>query len=148
MIKDFSYWIIPAYKNNNWDYEFLVINQKTYNGSFWWFPKWHAENWEDNITAAIRELEEEVWIKNIRIDLKKSGWFSYTFTTGNINTWVKWDNYDKTVKYWLWFVTNKEVKIQQEELNGYKRANYDDTLNILSHKNMKKIFVEITKWIA
>ncbi len=146
MIKEYSYWIIPVYKNNDWNYEFLVINQKTHNGSFWWFPKWHTEKWEDEITTAIRELEEEVWIKDIDIQLVKSEGFSYSFETGNADdkNIVK---YDKTVKYRLWFTDSKEVTIQDKELNWYKRANYDDTLNILSHKNMKDVFKNMTKWI-
>lgn len=147
MIKDYSYWIIPVYKNNDWNYEFLVINQKTHNGSFRWFPKGHAEGSENGLTAATRELQEEVWIADIKIDEKNYWWFSYTFDTGNSSTWEKWIKYDKTVKYRLWFVDNKEVKIQEDELNWYKRANYDDTLNILSHKNMKDLFWAMTKKI-
>jgi 8-oxo-dGTP pyrophosphatase MutT (NUDIX family) len=136
MIKDYSYWIIPVYKDENWNNEFLLINQKTYNGSFWWFPKWHAENGEDNISAAIRELKEEVWIYDIILDKNKSEWFKYTFKQA-------WQEFDKTVKFWIWFVNSKDVIIQQEELNWYKWANYDDTLNILTHKNMKDLFIKI-----
>ena len=138
MIRDYSYWIIPVYKNSNWDYEFLIINQKTYNWSFWWFPKWHSEKWETELESAKRELEEEVWIKNININTKKTLWFSYNFEE-------KWIKYDKTVKYWIWFVKDKNVIIQKEELNGYKRTNYNDTINMLSHKNMKEVFKKITK---
>ena len=141
MIKDYSYWIIPVYKNNDWTYEILVINQKTYNWSFRGFPKWHAEEGEDGLTAAIRELQEEVWIENIKLDDKKYGWFGYNFEE-------KWIKYDKTVKYRLWFVENKEIKIQEDELNWYKRANYDDALNILSHKNMKDVFKDMIKYLA
>ena len=138
MIKDYSYWIIPVYKNNDWNYEFLVINQKTYNGSFRGFPKGHAEEGETWLTAAIRELQEEVWIENIKLDNKKYERFSYNFEE-------KWIKYNKTVKYRLWFVDSKNVSIQEEELNGYKRANYDNTIKILSHRNMQEVFKKITK---
>lgn len=138
MIKDYSYWIIPVYIDSNWDYEFLVIHQKTEKWSFWGFPKWHAEKGEDWLTAAIRELEEEVWINDINIDERKFWWFDYKFEE-------RWIKYDKTVKYRLWSTKNKDVTIQQEELKWYKRVNYTDTLTILSHKNMKDIFTEITK---
>jgi hypothetical protein len=138
MVKDYSYWIIPVYINKFWEYEFLVINQKTYNWSFWGFPKWHAEDWEDGITAAKRELAEEVWIEEIDINLDKFWWFKYNFEEN-------WQKYDKTVKYRLGFVNLKDIKIEEDELNWYKRANYEDTLKVLSHKNMKEVFKETTK---
>ncbi len=140
MIKDYSYWIIPVYVNSNWDYEFLVIHQKTENWSFWGFPKWHAEKWEDWLTAAIRELEEEVWIKDVKIDEEKFWWFDYQFIE-------RWNKYDKTVKYRLWFVKNKDIQIQEDELIWYKRVSYDDTLNILSHKNMRNTLNNVISWL-
>ena len=138
MIKDYSFGVIPVYTDKNWNYEFLIINQKTYNGNFWWFPKWHAENGENGLETAIRELEEEVWIKNINIDKNKFESFSYDFEE-------KWIKYYKTVKYRLWFVKNKDVIIQKEELNWYKRTDYNNTLRILSHTNMQNTFKNMTK---
>jgi hypothetical protein len=138
MVEDASYWIMPVYINKNWEYEFLVINQKTYNWNFWWFPKWHAEAWEDGITAAKRELSEEVWIEKIDIDLANFWWFKYNFKEN-------WLEYNKTVKYRLWFVISKDIKIEEEELNWYKRANYETTLKVLSYKNMKEVFIKATK---
>lgn len=138
MKKDYSYWIIPVYKDNNWDYRFLLINQKTFDGDFWWFPKWHAENWEDWLNAAIRELREEVWIENIKID-KENYWdINYNFE----NKWIK---YNKKVRYRLWFVDNKDVIIQEKEVKWYKRAKFNEVLDILTYENMKKLFIEISK---
>lgn len=138
MIKDYSYWIVPVYKNNNWEYEFLVIHQKTYNGSFWGFPKWHAEKWEDWLTAAKRELSEEVWITNVNIIEDNFYWFDYQYKEN-------WNQYDKTVKFRLGFVDSKNVKIQEEELKWYRRVNFDDALNLLTHNNMKLVLKNIER---
>lgn len=141
MIKDSSFGVIPAYKNEKWIYEFLIIDQKTYNWNFIWFPKGHAEAGESDIVAAKRELEEEVGIKDVEIDKDRFWSFGYKFVE-------KWKKYDKTVKYRLWYVKNKQNTIQIEELNSCKWVSFDEVLAQVSHKNMKKIFVEITKWIV
>ena len=140
MIKDASFGVVPAYKNKNWEYEFLIINQKTYNWSFVWFPKWHPEKWETEIETAKRELEEEVGISDVEIDKNRFWGFNYRFKE-------KWIKYDKDVKYRLWYVTTKTNTIQVEELNSCKWVSYDDVLKQVSHENMKKIFIEITKWL-
>lgn len=137
MRKDYSYWIIPVYKNTEWNYEFLVINQKTYNGDdFWGFPKWHAEEWEDWLTAAKRELAEEVGITDINIKEDKFYWFDYQFKE-------RWNQYDKTVKFRVGFVENKEVKIQDEELIWCEWVKYEDALNLITHDNMKIVLKKI-----
>jgi bis(5'-nucleosidyl)-tetraphosphatase len=138
MKKDFSYWIVPVYKNNDWTHEFLIINQKTNNGSFWWFPKWHAENNEDWVGAAKREFVEEVWINDFEIVKDKSFEVRYTFQENG-------KRINKTVKYWLAFVSNKDVKIQDIELNGYKWTDFDGAMNILSHENNKNILKKVIK---
>jgi tRNA nucleotidyltransferase (CCA-adding enzyme) len=141
MIKDTSFGIIPTYKNNNWEYEFLIINQKTYNWSFVGFPKWHPEKWESNLETAKRELEEEVGITDIKLDENRFWWFSYKFKE-------KWVKYDKAVKYRLGYVKNKINKIEIEEVNSCKWVSFNEVMQLVTHKNMKKIFIEITKWLS
>lgn len=140
MIKDTSFWIIPAYKNDKWNYEFLIIDQKTYNWNFVWFPKWHRELWESEIETAKRELKEEVGISDVEIDEKRFWWFNYKFTEKGVK-------YDKDVKYRLGYVKHKENTIQVEELNSCKWVSFDEVLKQLTHENMKKIFIEIAKWL-
>lgn len=140
MKKDFSYWIIPVYKNKEWDCEFLIIDQKTNNGSFWWFPKWHPEEWEDWISAAKREFEEEVGINEFEIKKDKNFEVSYMFKD-------KWQKITKTVKYRIAIVWNKNVKIQTKELNGYKRVDFDTAIKKLSHENTRNILRKAVKEI-
>jgi len=140
MENDASFWII-AYKKNEYDEnEYLLINQKSINWNFWWFPKWHAENWEDWITAAKREFLEEVWISNVKLLWEKSFINKYSF-----KNWEK--TIIKTVTYRIWKIENQEVKIQEEELNWYKRANYLNAQKILTHKNNKEILEHANEYI-
>ena len=53
----------------------------------------------------------------------------------------------KTVTFWVGKVENKEVKIQIEELNWYKRANFEYAMNMLSHKNYKDLLEKVVKYI-
>lgn len=141
MQEDHSYWIIAFFENPNWEREFLLINQKSDNWSFWWYPKWHAEEWENWLQAAKREFREEVGIKDVQIIWEK------TFDTNYIvhRTWL--DDMWKTVTFWVGKVDNRDVKIQEEELNWYKWANYASAMNLLSHKNYKDLLEKVAKYI-
>ena len=141
MEKDHSYWIIAFCENSNWEREFLLINQKSDNWSFRWYPKWHPEEWENGLQAAKREFLEEVGIKEAQIIWEK------TFDTNYIvhRTWL--DDMWKTVTFWVGKVKNKDVKIQEEELNGYKWANFSSAMNLLSHKNYKDLLEKVVKYI-
>lgn len=140
MNTEYSYGIILFFKNNSWEDEFLVINQKSENWSFRWFPKWHIEEWETELEAAKREVKEEVWIKDIKIIWDRTFSTSYTFKSGMTTI-------NKNVTFFVWEVKDKNIIIQEEELNGYKRANFDTAINILSHKNYKSILENVKKYL-
>lgn len=141
MRNEHSYWIIAFFDNSNWEREFLLINQKSDNWAFWWFPKWHAEDWEDGLQAAKREFFEEVGIKDVQIIWEKTFDTNYIFH----RSWM--EDIWKTVTYYIGKVEKKDVKIQEEELNGYKRANFESAVNLLSHKNYKELLVKAIKYI-
>ena len=141
MRNEHSYWIIAFFDNSNWEREFLLINQKSDNWSFRWYPKWHPEKWEDWLQAAKREFFEEVGIKDVNIVWEKTFDTNYIFH----RPWM--DDIWKTVTFWVGKVENKAVKIQEEELNGYKWANFESAINLLSHKNYKEILVKVIEYL-
>lgn len=111
MIKQFSYWIIPVYKNLD-NISVLLIQHHDWHR---WFPKWHIEDWETPIQTAIRECQEEVGIfefEDISQDIILD---YYTFGVGSkiIN---------KTVWYFIWYTKTKQVHIQQDEIKDYARV--------------------------
>lgn len=59
--QEFSAGIIPLFKNNQDEYECLLIQYS--NGDHWDFPKGHIEKGEDALTAAQRELQEETGLR-------------------------------------------------------------------------------------
>ena len=136
MKKDYSYGIVPIFNNPNWEDEFLMINQKSNGGSFWGFPKWHSENLENGMSAAKRELLEEVWINSIKIDEDKTFEINYSFKED-------WEETYKVAKYWIWYVNDKKVTIQKEELNWYKWLAWNDMLSLLTHNNTKTKIKEV-----
>ena len=142
MKTEHSYGIVVFFRNNEWKTEFLIINQKSENWSFRWFPKWHIESGETELQAARREVWEEVWIKDIKIVWDKSFTTIYSFKNKNKN-----DTINKIVTLFVWEVTNKSVKIQESELNGYKRAEFDVAINLISHQNYKVILNDVVKYL-
>ncbi|MBO4516835.1 hypothetical protein J5751_05415 [bacterium] len=49
--------------------------------------------------------------------------------------------------FWVGKVDDKYVKIQEEELNGYKWANFESAINLLSHKNYKELLVKVIEYL-
>ncbi len=140
MQKDFSYGIIPIFRNQAWNFEFLLIHQKSYGWAFWWFPKGHAEQKESWIQAAQRELEEEVGINEISIKKEPQRSFNYQF-------WQQGIQYDKTVQYWIGFVKDKTTSIQEEELEDCAWFEFFEAKEKISHESMREVFDEIGKYL-
>ncbi len=141
MQKDFSYGIIPIFRNQEWNFEFLLIYQKSYGWAFWGFPKGHAEKKETWIQAAQRELEEEVGISEISIKKAPQRSFNYQFMQ-------KWIKYDKTVQYWIGFVKDKNTSIQEEELEDCAWFEFSEARKKISHDSMREVFDEVGKYLG
>lgn len=141
MEKEHSYWIIAYFDNYDWEREYLLINQKSENWNFRWYPKWHPEIWENWIQTAKREFFEEVWISDVSIIWNK------VFETMYICHRKNGLETEKTVTFWVWKVKNKNIKIQEEELNWYKWANFDTAMKLLSHKNYKDILENVKNYL-
>lgn len=140
MHTEYSYGIILFFKNSSGEHEFLLINQKSENGSFRWFPKWHIEEWETWLQAAKREVEEEVGKKNVNIIGEREFTTSYVF-----KNWT--ESIHKVVTFFVWSVLDKNVVIQESELNWYKWASFDVAINLLSHQNYKVILNDVVKYL-
>lgn len=75
------------YKNKT-DGEIFVLLIKNKKGEYW-IPKGHVEKEEDQVSAAFREIEEEVGLKKEQlqyIDLCHLHEFSFVDDSGNSNT--------------------------------------------------------------
>lgn len=136
---DQSYGVIPIYKNEKGEYEFLVIHQfsKIGQNSYWVFPKGHGENGESPEEAALRELEEETGITDIELVPDTEFLMHYTFKhEGQL--------IDKTVTFFVGFVPTKEARADETEVRELVWLTAEETKERLTHENTKRLFRKVT----
>jgi 8-oxo-dGTP pyrophosphatase MutT (NUDIX family) len=135
MKKEYSFWIIPVFKEDNWSKEILIVQSK--NWSHRWFPKWHKAKWEKPLETAIRELFEETWLKIKQIinwELIEDPYIDYSQISKN------WKTIEKHVWYFIWEVKSKKIKLQKKEIKDALRLAEDKIENNITHDSSKKIF--------
>ena len=137
MFKDFSYGIIPLRKMHGNLECYLVKNR---NGSYWGFPKGHAEGDETPRLAAERELVEETglevktWINSDPLEE------SYVFThQGKL--------IEKKVFYFIAEVTKVAV-IQREEILEGRWIALDEVEKTLTYEASKNVFAKAKKFVS
>ena len=135
MKKEYSYGIIPFYKNTKWDIQVLLVQNKW----SWhrWFPKWHQEKWEDPIHTAIRELYEETWLETKNIHNKIIKEKIYIDHSKEKDEWVL---IEKHCWYFIWEVISKKVKKQKNEISNFIRLFIDKVENKITYDSSKKVF--------
>ncbi len=136
MHKDFSYGIIPLRRINGKIECYLVKNK---NGSYWGFPKGHAEGSETPKVAAERELLEETGLNIISWIESDSLEESYIFThQGQL--------VEKKVFYFIAEVTKVAV-IQLEEILDGRWFSLDEVEETLTYEASKNVFAKAKPYI-
>jgi len=108
---------------------------KKYFSNYWSFPWGHHEEWETLEQGAIREVKEEV---GLDFEIEKSFHKLERYSV---------DDGEKLVShhYYLWKI-NWEIKIQEEECDGYAWFTYEETKNlkISNHTQdvLEKLYLE------
>ena len=135
--QDKSYGIILVYREEGKEDEFLILQQTQ---GHWSFPKGHAEEGETPVQTAIRELAEETGILDIELSEFPSIKDDYV---------VAWrgSNWNKTVECYIAFAKNKDVTIQDSEVQGYKWATYQEALGPLNFEGTKNVLRTAKKYI-
>lgn len=135
IIQDEAFGFVPVLKTKQgWKF-LLVKNAPMRKGQkgHWSFPKGHREEGEKDVEVAKRELFEETGISKMDSHEKYKFYEEYSFRGRNKST-IK-----KKVTYFLCFVFDDTVKIQEEEIIDYKWAYYKEALNIATFYNAKNI---------
>ena len=140
MQRDESFWILLIHRTLDGWIEVLLINQKSGEWNYRWFCKWHKEAWESWLDAAKRDLWEEVWINDIKLLWEKTFTMNYQFE-------LNWIRIEKSVTYRVASTNQTDCKIQAEELNGYKWANFKNAQAILSHENNKNLLNKLMSYL-
>ena len=137
MKKDFSYGLVPMYKDGD-KVEFLLTQHIE---GHWAFPKGHAEGKESPLETAQREFEEETGIVQYQVDESKIFQEEYyPQQDGEV--------LHKTVIYYPAWVSDKKVVIQEEVVTDYGWFEYKEALNKITFSGSKKILRKVKKYLG
>ena len=116
--------------------EILLLH---YPEGHWDLPKGHIEKGEDDEQTALRELEEETGMKNVKVikDFKESTHYFFT---------CKQELISKTVIFFLVQAKNKNVKISHEH-QDYLWLPLEEALKKITFKNVKEIVLKAKIYI-
>ncbi|MEO5355944.1 MAG: NUDIX domain-containing protein [Nitrospirae bacterium YQR-1] len=130
-----SYGIVPVYEQDG-KRLFLLIQ---HNAGHWAFPKGHANEGETPAEAAKREFEEETAVTDYELSDLAPFVENYIVMRqgGAVN---------KTVTFFLAFVKNPAVTIQESEIMHYKWAGYAEALSTITFREGKELLFEVNEY--
>ncbi len=132
---DFSYGIIPIKKDEQNEWQFLIVQ---HNEGHWGFPKGHKEGKESDLESAQREFQEETGVKKFKIFPEIFFQEKYFFPREGITC-------EKKVKYFLAEVKDDSISLQKKELKNYRWLNYKQALNLITYPQSKEIIQQVYK---
>ena len=109
----------------------LLVYEK--NRNFWGFPKGHMEKGENEIETALREVKEEVGLDVEIIDKERRYILNYIIR----------DEIDKTTVLYLAIPKNKEIVMQESEIEKVKWCDFEEALETLTFDNSKEVFNKV-----
>ncbi|MBN1494829.1 NUDIX domain-containing protein [Candidatus Peregrinibacteria bacterium] len=120
--------------------EILLLH---YPEGHWDLPKGHIEEGEDEIKTALRELEEETGLKNIKIlkGFKESIHYFFTRKKAHEKELVS-----KTVVFFLVKSHDRKIKISDEH-QDFIWLPFDEAVKKITFKNVKEIVMKAKKHI-
>jgi 8-oxo-dGTP pyrophosphatase MutT (NUDIX family) len=131
MIKDISFGIIPIRRVHHELQCFLVKHR---NGQYWGFPKGHANANESEKECAARELLEET-------NLEILEWLDGPNFEEKYQFMHQGKHYQKTVVYYLAYVT-KEANIDKQEVIDGRWVPIEKVVEHLTFDGAKAIFTK------
>lgn len=141
---DYAYGIIPVYESSEGPQVLLALHA----GGHRWFPKWHAKNTESAEETALRECFEEIWINNIDISRHKNNIIFEKYILlkeGNKNKHFENDIVLKTVQYFIGYVENNTINIDNNEIKNYWWFSLEEAYNKATYSVTKNIIMQIKK---
>ena len=129
--KEISCGIIPVFVNEKGEKEFFIVQHRDISKHFG-FPKGHNEKNETYIQTAERELFEETGLRCSKIIN------DHVFTENYIN-YSKNPPTNKTNYFYIGFVEDKDVILQEEEIISSLWGSSEDVLEKLTFPEAKNI---------
>lgn len=131
--RDFSFGVIPIL-DIAWEKRLLLVQQDDGHRCF---PKWHPEGKETVLETVLRECKEEVGIEKIDIvsEIKLSEKYLVEISSGS----RKWQKVFKNNTYFMGYVQNDFVSIDNNEIKKTERLTFDDAQKKPLYPQMKRI---------
>ena len=134
-----SAWWIVYYIDDNNEPRYLLIKRHALSGKIERVaPKWKIQVWEDEKTAAIREIWEETWIKKEDLIVKQ-----LLGTTSLRSSDTKSWHLDKDVTYFLmkfnWDPDSINLTEWEWYVWVYKWATIEDILGLIYYADIREL---------
>jgi len=118
---------------------FLLLERAETKGD-WTFAKGHREKGEDPKETAMREVKEETGISEIEI-------LDFPSIHEEYEIFREGEKRLKMNDYFIGYVKNKEVRIQEKEIQSYKWVFFEEALVLFKHERRKEVLKEAKKYI-
>lgn len=135
----YSYGMIPVHQSVNGP-EVLLVEQYSAEGTHWGFPKGKTEAGEEPLATAVREAQEETGLHFSTILKDAHFTVNYSFT-------YKDTIVDKTVTYFIGFVDQPGLALQENEIKNAGWYKLGSARERLSHLNTKEMFDSATIYL-
>jgi len=127
---------VVVFHEKNATREYLLLH---YPSGHWDLPKGHVEKEETEHQTALRELEEETGISDVKLLDGYREVIRYTYQHAG-------QTYTKDVIYFLGKSDGREIKISHEHQN-WQWLPYYEAVNLLTFENAKQLVVKAEKFL-
>lgn len=129
MLREKSCGVVP-YREEGGKILYLVISSAVTKREHWEFPKGGVEEGEREVQTALRELQEETGVSQVRLlpGFREPIRYIYRRPEGLVS---------KQVVYFIGKVANPAVTLREVEAKDYRWATYDETYKLIRHANAR-----------
>ncbi len=135
-MKDECFGIVPIFGKEA-DALFLLIQHQA---GHWAFPKGHANPGESPAETARREFQEETGISDFQMLDEPSFREHYSFVKNG-------ESIEKTVSYFLGFVSSMEVVLQVEEIQNSAWVSFEEAVKLITFDANRRMFEEVKAYL-
>lgn len=132
--KEFSSGAVIFYQEGEQRTYLLIYSGRNH---VWGFPKGHGEPGEDERTTALREIEEETGLTDLRFLRKSRVEISYPAISKRGS--LKGQPIEKHAVYFVCRSDSREVRVDNDEITAYRWVSRDEALAQLPFPGLKDV---------
>lgn len=140
MLREKSCGVVP-FREVDGEIRYLVISSAVTKREHWEFPKGGVEKGEREVETALRELQEETGVSDVRLlpGYREPIRYIYRRPEGLVF---------KQVIYFIGKVGNPEVTLRLEEAKDFRWATYEEARTLLRHGNARELLYRCHAFIT